>query len=58
MSCTNKKLNEYADYDCNGNITRLRRCGLVDNMHGGFGLRENWGRFSMIRFLQEIFCET
>jgi hypothetical protein len=41
MSCTNKKLNEYADYDCNGNITRLRRCGLVDNMHGGFGLVDN-----------------
>ena len=32
---------EYADYDCNGNITRLRRCGLVDNMHCGFGLVDN-----------------
>jgi hypothetical protein len=25
-------------YDCNGNITRLQRRGLVDNMHGAFGL--------------------
>ena len=32
---------EYADYDCNGNITRLCRRGLVDNMHGGFGLVDN-----------------
>ena len=29
---------ESAEYDCNGNITRLKRCGLTDNMHGGFGL--------------------
>ena len=29
--------NEYAEYDCNGNITRLQRRGLV-NMYGGFGL--------------------
>lgn len=32
---------EYADYDCNSNITRLQRRGLVDNMHGGFGLVDN-----------------
>lgn len=32
---------EYAEYDCNGNITDLRRRGLVDNMHGGFGLVDN-----------------
>ena len=32
---------EYAEYDCNGNITHLRRRGLVDNMHGGFGLVDN-----------------
>jgi len=32
---------EHADYDCNGNITRLRRRGLVDNLHGGFGLVDN-----------------
>ena len=25
----------------NGNITRQRRCGLVDNMHGSFGLVDN-----------------
>ena len=30
--------NEYAEYDCNGNITRLQRRGLVDNKHGAFGL--------------------
>lgn len=23
-------------YDCNGNIMRLSRCGLVDAMHGGY----------------------
>ena len=33
--------NESAEYDCNGNITRLRRHGLVDKMHGGFGLVDN-----------------
>ena len=32
---------EHADYDCNGNITRLRRRGLVVNLHGGFGLVDN-----------------
>ena len=32
---------ESAEYDCNGNITRLQRGGLVDNMHGGFGLVDN-----------------
>ena len=30
--------NEQAEYDCNGNIKRLRRCGLQDAMRGGFGL--------------------
>ena len=30
--------NEYVQYDCNGNITRLQRRGLVDNMYGAFGL--------------------
>jgi RHS repeat-associated protein len=30
--------NEQAEYDCNGNILRLRRCGLRDATHGGFGL--------------------
>lgn len=29
---------EHVEYDCNGNITRLRRGGLTDNLHGGFGL--------------------
>ena len=29
---------ENVEYDCNGNITRLRRYGLTDNLHGGFGL--------------------
>ena len=29
------------EYDCNGNITKLRRRGLVDNLHGGFGLVDN-----------------
>ena len=33
--------NEHVDYDCNGNITRLQRRGLVDNLHGGFGLVDN-----------------
>ena len=28
---------EHVEYDCNGNVTRLRRRGLVDNLHGGFG---------------------
>jgi RHS repeat-associated protein len=32
---------EYAEYDCNGNITRMNRRGLVDNMHGGFGFVDN-----------------
>ena len=32
---------EHAEYDCNGNITRMERRGLVDNMHGGFGLVDN-----------------
>jgi RHS repeat-associated protein len=32
---------EYAEYDCNGNITRMDRRGLVDNMHGGFGFVDN-----------------
>ena len=26
------------EYDCNGNITRLQRRGLTDNLHGTFGL--------------------
>ena len=30
--------NENVEYDCNGNITRLRRRGLTDNLHGTFGL--------------------
>lgn len=30
--------NENAEYDENGNITRLQRRGLVDHLHGGFGL--------------------
>ena len=29
--------NEIAEYDENGNITRLQRRGLVDHLHGGFG---------------------
>ncbi len=29
---------EHVEYDANGNITRLRRGGLTDNLHGGFGL--------------------
>ena len=29
---------ESAEYDCNGNVTRLRRSGLTDNLHGGFRL--------------------
>ena len=33
--------NENVEYDCNGNITKLRRCGLVDNLHGSFGLVDN-----------------
>ena len=33
--------NENVEYDCNGNITRLWRDGLVDNLHGGFGLVDN-----------------
>ena len=33
--------NENVEYDCNGNITRLLRRGLVDTMHGGFGLVDN-----------------
>ena len=32
---------KYVEYDCNGNITRLRRSGLTDNLHGGFGLVDN-----------------
>ena len=32
---------EYADYDCNGNVTGLRRRGLTDNLHGSFGLVDN-----------------
>ena len=32
---------ENVEYDCEGNITRLRRCGLVDNIHGTFGLVDN-----------------
>ena len=32
---------ESAEYDCNGNIARLRRSGLVDSNHGGFGLVDN-----------------
>ena len=39
-SCRNY-FNEHVDYDCNGNITRLQRRGLVDNLHGGFGLVDN-----------------
>ena len=30
--------NEYAEYDCNGNITRLQRRGLTNKNYGGFGL--------------------
>ncbi len=33
--------NENVEYDCNGNITKLRRRGLVDNLHGSFGLVDN-----------------
>ena len=29
---------ENVEYDCNGNVTRLRRSGLTDNLHGAFGL--------------------
>ena len=32
---------ENVEYDCNGNITRLWRYGLTDNLHGGFGLVDN-----------------
>jgi len=32
---------ENVEYDCNGNITKLRRRGLVDNIHGSFGLVDN-----------------
>ena len=32
---------ENVEYDCNGNITKLRRRGLVDNLHGSFGLVDN-----------------
>ena len=32
---------ENVEYDCNGNVTRLRRSGLTDNMHGAFGLVDN-----------------
>jgi RHS repeat-associated protein len=32
---------ESADYDCNGNITSLRRSGLVNKIYGGFGLVDN-----------------
>ncbi len=41
MTSYSNYLNENVEYDCNGNITRLRRGGLVDNMHGGFGLVDN-----------------
>ena len=33
--------NEYAEYDDSGNIIRLRRGGLVDRVHGGFGMVDN-----------------
>ena len=33
--------NEFTDYDCNGNVTRLKRHGLTDNLHVNFGLVDN-----------------
>ena len=32
---------EHVEYDCNGNITRLRRGCPTDILHGGFGLVDN-----------------
>ena len=33
--------NEFTEYDCNGNVTRLKRHGLTDNLHVNFGLVDN-----------------
>ena len=33
--------NEFTDYDCNGNVTRLLRGGLTNNLNGTFGLVDN-----------------
>lgn len=41
LTSSKNYFSESAEYDCNGNITRLQRGGLVDNMHGGFGLVDN-----------------
>lgn len=41
LSENSNLFNENVEYDENGNITRLQRRGLVDNMHGGFGLVDN-----------------
>ena len=41
LTSTRNYFNESVEYDCNGNITRLLRNGLVDKMHGGFGLVDN-----------------
>ena len=32
---------EDMEYDCNGNVTRLRRSGLKNNLNGSFGLVDN-----------------
>ena len=41
LTSTPNYFSENVEYDCNGNITRLRRSGLTDCLHGGFGLVDN-----------------
>ena len=38
LSESRNLFNENVEYDENGNITRLQRRGLVDHLHGGFGM--------------------
>lgn len=38
LTSNKNHFDEYMQYDSNGNITRLQRCGLTDKINGGFGL--------------------
>ncbi|BCS84839.1 hypothetical protein prwr041_07320 [Prevotella herbatica] len=41
LSNNKNYFDEHVEYDCNGNITGLKRSGLVDKIHGSFGMVDN-----------------
>jgi RHS repeat-associated protein len=41
LSSNKNYFDEHVEYDCNGNITGFQRSGLVDKVHGSFGMVDN-----------------